>query len=714
MSSTQAGLIELLSFMADRFNSSDLQHLCFQLGVDYEDIPGPGKQAKIRELIQYMNRHSQLCDLVQAVGKARPKSIKELNKIVDQLGCALVEVEAALPQDEVVHQGDHVAKAQIVQQEERPLPPKEDKASQTYDAASNLQIVNRTGRPLLPTATTILQTIFANHSHVIIRSEFGSGLSGSQVFLVRPVRQDKMAELPAVVKVDRAAAVRREWRAYHDCIERRLPGVAEIRDEPVFTPDGQWGGLSYPMAGEGAFDVQSFHEYYQNASTDDVTHILAAQLSRSLSKLWQQSTPEWDFHVGTFYDSFLPMNLVIDCRQPAAVPTPLTPQNALYNKLQTGDAVQLSGFRVARVFAEQSRLSLDMPRNQAAAYRLAVHVDSVTGYEEGQILSGTLTGVVTKMRHELLREQGQRAMGNEMAVTAVPLRTPNGQLLPNPLDTLSKILNQTFDTRLACLHGDLNLQNILVEPESRTVRLIDFAKAGRNYVLRDLICLEMNIVTRLMPPAIAEAMLTPEDIVGCYEKLHCTLKRPNVTITPPAGLEKPFAVLHTLRQQAHPYLFTADKWDEYYYGLIIYFLGALKFGDLDLLPAAPWPKQLAFYGAAAVQKLLDEGESVCEETATIPTPAMTSTPTIAPTRPAYSDPFAAYEHGLQNLLDQLGSAHPAYADALLYQQRLSENIHRARRFGDTASRRADRAEILDQLNALTLNTLDTSFNDLCH
>jgi hypothetical protein len=218
-----------------------------------------------------------------------------------------------------------------------------------------------------------------------------------------------------------------------------------------------------------------------------------------------------------------------------------------------------------------------------------------------------------------------------------------------------------------------------------------------------------------MPPAVAEAMLTPEDIVGFYEKLHCAVKRPHETITPPAGLEKPFAVLHTLRQQARSYLFTADKWDEYYYGLFIYFLGALKFGDLDLLPAAPWPKQIAFYGAAVVQKLLDEGESVCGETAVISTTttATTPTPRSATTRSVYTDSFTAYENGLQQLLNQLGLNHPAYDDALTFQQRLTENIQRARRFGDTASRRADRAEVIDQLNALTLNTLGTSFNDLC-
>ena len=532
---------------------------------------------------------------------------------------------------------------------------------------------------------------------------------------MRPIRSDNSAELPAVVKIDRAAVIKREWLAYHNCIERRLPGVAEIRGDPVFSADGEWGGLWYPMAGDGAYNVQSFHEYYQNAAPDDVTYVLERQLSHSLGQLWKQTQPEWDFHIGTVYDSFLPMNLTIDCRAAKAAtavsPTPLNPQNANYNRLQSGDAVQLTGFRIARVFAEQSRLSLDMPSSHAA-YRMAVYVDTVTGYEEGQILSDTLTGVVTKMRHELLREQAHKAMGRELDVTAVPLRTTNGQLLPNPLNSLPQILSQTFDTRLACLHGDLNLQNILVEPQSRTVRLIDFAKAGRNHVLRDLICLEMNIVVRLMPAAIAEAMLTPENVVGFYEKLHCAIKRPNSDIAPPPGLEKPFAVLKTLREQASTYLFTSGKWDEYYYGLIIYFLGALKFGDLEMLPAAPWPKQLAFYGAAAVQKILDEGDKVCEETAVSPT-VSTSPTTSTPATTTYTDSFTSYERGLQNLLDQLGTAHPDYATALTFQQRLSENIQRARRFGDTASRRADRAEVIDQLNAFALRTLQKSFNDLC-
>jgi hypothetical protein len=53
-------LIELVSFMEARFNSVDLEQLCFRLAVNHEDIPGANRQAKIRELVQYMDRHIRL------------------------------------------------------------------------------------------------------------------------------------------------------------------------------------------------------------------------------------------------------------------------------------------------------------------------------------------------------------------------------------------------------------------------------------------------------------------------------------------------------------------------------------------------------------------------------------------------------------------------------------------------------------------------------
>ena len=81
--------------------------------------------------------------------------------------------------------------------------------------------------------------------------------------------------------------------------------------------------------------------------------------------------------------------------------------------------------------------------------------------------------------------------------------------------------------------------------------------------------------------------------------------------------------------------------------------------------------------------------------------------------PDQPDDYALYGTGLRQLLDQLGQGHPLYQEALVYQQRLDENIARSRRYGDTETCKADRSEIVDRLNALALSTLGTSFNELC-
>ena len=75
-----------------------------------------------------------------------------------------------------------------------------------------------------------------------------------------------------------------------------------------------------------------------------------------------------------------------------------------------------------------------------------------------------------------------------------------------------------------------------------------------------------------------------------------------------------------------------------------------------------------------------------------------------------NDTFTPYEIGLTRLLERLGKEHPRYADALVYQQRLQENITQARKYGDTDALKHARAQIVDALNCLALETLGISFN----
>jgi hypothetical protein len=84
--------------------------------------------------------------------------------------------------------------------------------------------------------------------------------------------------------------------------------------------------------------------------------------------------------------------------------------------------------------------------------------------------------------------------------------------------------------------------------------------------------------------------------------------------------------------------------------------------------------------------------------------------------PSTSSSFGSdleYERGLNNMRNRLGPQHGSYADMLLYEQRLRENLKEKKRYRDTEGRRAGRAEIIDHLNEIALSTLGVSFNELC-
>jgi hypothetical protein len=78
-----------------------------------------------------------------------------------------------------------------------------------------------------------------------------------------------------------------------------------------------------------------------------------------------------------------------------------------------------------------------------------------------------------------------------------------------------------------------------------------------------------------------------------------------------------------------------------------------------------------------------------------------------------NDAFAHYEEGLNNLLEKLSKDSARYSELLVFEQRLRENIVQVRSYGDTETRRADRAQIVAALNQLALEETETNFNELC-
>lgn len=117
-----------------------------------------------------------------------------------------------------------------------------------------------------------------------------------------------------------------------------------------------------------------------------------------------------------------------------------------------------------------------------------------------------------------------------------PNFTVAGGTLPNPLIGLDELLDHVVEARFSTIHGDLNLQNILVDEATGFAWLIDFAETRRGPTLFDVQRLEVQVITKLLPPALAQAGLESTAVVDLLESLHAD---PLPATTPTLRCERP-------------------------------------------------------------------------------------------------------------------------------------------------------------------------------
>ncbi len=70
--SKPASLLRVRQLLLDHFDENELRSLCFDLKVDFESLPGEGKDAKGRELVAYMTRRERIRELEEAIYQLRP------------------------------------------------------------------------------------------------------------------------------------------------------------------------------------------------------------------------------------------------------------------------------------------------------------------------------------------------------------------------------------------------------------------------------------------------------------------------------------------------------------------------------------------------------------------------------------------------------------------------------------------------------------------
>lgn len=73
MEADQNTVIRLRRLLTSAFSLAEIRTLCFDLGIDYDDLGGEGKSGKIRELIMHLSRRKRLRDLVELASRERPQ-----------------------------------------------------------------------------------------------------------------------------------------------------------------------------------------------------------------------------------------------------------------------------------------------------------------------------------------------------------------------------------------------------------------------------------------------------------------------------------------------------------------------------------------------------------------------------------------------------------------------------------------------------------------
>jgi len=66
-------MVQLRQILTERFNVEELCTFCFDLDVDYDDLPVLGKVGKARELVDHLERHDRILECLALGERRRPE-----------------------------------------------------------------------------------------------------------------------------------------------------------------------------------------------------------------------------------------------------------------------------------------------------------------------------------------------------------------------------------------------------------------------------------------------------------------------------------------------------------------------------------------------------------------------------------------------------------------------------------------------------------------
>jgi hypothetical protein len=440
------------------------------------------------------------------------------------------------------------------------------------------------GIKLSPHDTTILKSLFSRYDRLVIRSEFLSGYSGARTFLVLPIRPDGRSDAYTIAKIGDLTSIQREHHNYETFVKDTLPPItARIQSPPVSLPShnrggvggDEWAALQYTFIGEAGSTPKSLRQ----ALLDTPDPALLTGLFKTFGPNWWMQRVPYTFRLCQEYDRALPPHYVLEPMMSRDTRLQRTEQ-VLDGRaspgevhLSIGDRVTLRHFPTFERHADGQSISV---KGEAVPGQAHLRIKWL-GTEPGK----NLVGRVVATRDELLKSY----------VSSFDLFG-----WPDPLGKLPHLLEESLVGTRSIIHGDLNLENVLVGPGA-FVWLIDFATTREGHPLFDFAHLEAEIIAHVIAPqvTVGEYQAFLQSQVPGHER-NVEGRLTEITATHQAL----FDLRTTLYDIALKCLANPSKSREYHLARYMSCLGGLKYRNLT-----PHQKHLLFLTAASLAAIIE-------------------------------------------------------------------------------------------------------------
>jgi len=410
---------------------------------------------------------------------------------------------------------------------------------------AELSIEHPTHITLAREEEALLTALFRRYARVTVEAEFRSGYSGARTFLMLPVHADGRADAYTIAKLGERSAMERECANFEQYVKDTLPPItARIQDLPITLPLSRGrpetrAALRYTFIGEPG-----------RAPTSLKDALLAKPDPARLHKLFDTFGPNWwlqrkpyTFRAGQEFDRLLPAHYVLEPVRGEATGELDGRYAPTSHTLAVGAVVTVRNMRVVE------------RRIDGASWSLSGEAVPGEPPLRARWQGPTPPKFPTTARVVATRVTLLRGFVSEFDLHG----------LPDPLLQLPALLSERVMGTQSIIHGDLNLENILVGPGG-FVWLIDFAQTREGPPLYDFAHLEADLIAHVIAPQFTSSAAYAQFLVEADL----------------AKLSAPNPLLMALHDLATRCLFNPLALREYQLALYLACLGALKFVNLNV------------------------------------------------------------------------------------------------------------------------------------